>query len=56
MGWGFRENLAPSGVLEKLIPKDTQPCLCCPQKAAERPGVGVRAERRLLEAILEGNS
>lgn len=55
-GWGFRENLAPSGVLEKLIPKDTQPWLCCPQKAAQRPGVGVRAERRLLEAILEGNS
>lgn len=27
-----RENLAPSGILEKLIPKDTQPWLCCPRR------------------------
>lgn len=51
-----RENLAPSGILEKLIPKETQPWLCCPQKAARRPGMGVRAEMKLLEAILEGDS
>lgn len=51
-----RENLAPSGILEKLIPKDTQPWLYCPQKAVQRPGVGVRAQRKLSEAILEGDS
>lgn len=36
-----RQSLAPSGVLEKLIPKDTRPWLHCPQKAAREPGVGV---------------
>lgn len=51
-----RENLAPSGILEKLNSKDTQPWLCCPQKAARRPRVVVRAEMKLPEAILEGDS
>lgn len=36
-----RQSLAPSGVLEKLIPKDTRPWLRCPQKAAKKPGVGM---------------
>lgn len=53
-GWGFRENLAPSGVLEKLIPKDTQPWLCCPRRPL-RDQEWVSGQR-LLEAILEGNS
>lgn len=52
-----RENLAPSGVLEKLIPKDIQPWLCCTQEGSSESRTGRQGtERKLPEAIPEGDS
>lgn len=52
-----RENLAPSGVLEKLIPKDTQPWLCCTQESSSDTRTGcLGADRKLLEDVREGKS
>lgn len=52
-----RENLAPSGVLEKLIPKDTRPWLCCTQQGSSDTRTGCQgAERTFPEAVPEGES
>lgn len=50
-----RENLAPSGILEKLIPQDTQPWLCYTRDSSSDTRTGRQGtERKLPEAILEG--
>lgn len=48
----FKERTWHLDVLEKLVPKYSQPWLCCPQKATQSLGMGVRAEKKLPEAIL----
>lgn len=50
------ENLAPSGVLEKVIPKDTQPWLCCPLEGSSDTRSGCQGTGGNPEAILRGDS
>lgn len=50
------ENLAPSGVLEKVIPKDTQPWLCCPLEGSSDTRSGCQGTGGNPEAILRSDS